>query len=414
MVTSSIPFCNDLFGDNRSCAFRCAASVAHFFVTGGGVAVGLRFRKSVKLCKGVRVNFSKSGVGLSVGTKGCRYSLHSSGRSTASIGIPGTGLYYSHSSGGSKRKKKSSSTSSKRKYRSTAYVNRQLIQQQKQMAKQEQKRKDALLVAEYENYLDVIRGVHKECEPTVDWQSISQTPPPFLAGEKGPKQIAAENKYDGFKLNLLEKIIHSDGAKRRKKLFDAIAPAIEENRRTYDNWEAMHLFAKSIVDKNIDSMLTAIEEANPFDDLLEYGSDFEFGTDDPDCMTTEFRVKGTEVIPAISMSLTKTGVLSKKPLSKTQFFDYLQDYVCSCAIRVARELFAVIPVDTVIVHATERMINKVSGMDEDCTILSVRFKRDFFAGINFDRIDPSDFIEANEHNMRFAKTTGFKPVERLV
>ena len=130
-------------------------------------------------------------------------------------------------------------------------------------------------------------------------------------------------------------------------------------------------------------------------------------------MTVEFRAKGSEVIPAISMSLTKTGVLSKKALTKTQYFDYLQDYVCSCAIRVARELFSVIPIDTVIVHAVDQIVNTATGQDEDCTILSVIFKRATFDGINFDRIDPSDFIEANEHNMKFLKTTGFKPVERL-
>ena len=80
---------------------------------------------------------------------------------------------------------------------------------------------------------------------------------------------------------------------------------------------------------------------------------------------------------------------------------------------MARELFSVIPIDTVIVHAVDQIVNTATGQDEDCTILSVIFKRATFDGINFDRIDPSDFIEANEHNMKFLKTTGFKPVERL-
>lgn len=68
--------------------------------------MGLRFRKSVKLCKGVRVNFGKTGASLSVGTKGARYTMHSSGRRTASVGVPGTGLSYTKSSGGGSRKNK--------------------------------------------------------------------------------------------------------------------------------------------------------------------------------------------------------------------------------------------------------------------------------------------------------------------
>lgn len=54
--------------------------------------MGFRMRKSFKVAPGVRVNVSKSGVGASVGTRGARYSVHSSGRRTTSVGIPGTGV----------------------------------------------------------------------------------------------------------------------------------------------------------------------------------------------------------------------------------------------------------------------------------------------------------------------------------
>lgn len=56
--------------------------------------MGMRFRKSVKICKGVRVNFSKSGASLSLGGRG--HSVNYSKRGTrTTIGIPGTGISYS-------------------------------------------------------------------------------------------------------------------------------------------------------------------------------------------------------------------------------------------------------------------------------------------------------------------------------
>ena len=55
-----------------------------------------RFRKSIKLGPGVRLNVSKTGLGASMGVRGARRSFHSSGRKTASVGIPGTGLGYVH------------------------------------------------------------------------------------------------------------------------------------------------------------------------------------------------------------------------------------------------------------------------------------------------------------------------------
>ena len=51
--------------------------------------MGLRFRKSIKIGNGAKLNINKKSVGLSVGGKGARYSVNSSGRRTKSVGIPG-------------------------------------------------------------------------------------------------------------------------------------------------------------------------------------------------------------------------------------------------------------------------------------------------------------------------------------
>ena len=55
--------------------------------------MSLRFRKSMKLLPGVRLNFSKETVGLSFGVPGARYTINSKGRRTISTGLPGTGIY---------------------------------------------------------------------------------------------------------------------------------------------------------------------------------------------------------------------------------------------------------------------------------------------------------------------------------
>ena len=59
-----------------------------------------RFRRSMKIMPGVKVNFNKNSVGVTFGGKGAHYTINSSGRKTASVGIPGTGLYYTESTGG--------------------------------------------------------------------------------------------------------------------------------------------------------------------------------------------------------------------------------------------------------------------------------------------------------------------------
>lgn len=62
--------------------------------------MGFRFRKSFKVAPGVKLNFNKKSTGVTFGDKGLHYTVNSSGKSTMSAGIPGTGMYYTESSGG--------------------------------------------------------------------------------------------------------------------------------------------------------------------------------------------------------------------------------------------------------------------------------------------------------------------------
>lgn len=74
--------------------------------------MGFRFRKSVKIAPGVRLNVGKKSVGISAGVKGARVSVNSNGRKTTTVGLPGTGLSYSKSEkiGGRKTTTRSASS----------------------------------------------------------------------------------------------------------------------------------------------------------------------------------------------------------------------------------------------------------------------------------------------------------------
>jgi len=55
--------------------------------------MSLRFRRTLKIAPGIRLNFNKNSVGMSLGPRGAHYTVNSNGRRTVSAGIPGTGLY---------------------------------------------------------------------------------------------------------------------------------------------------------------------------------------------------------------------------------------------------------------------------------------------------------------------------------
>lgn len=56
--------------------------------------MSIRFRKSINLGGGLKLNIGKGSVGVSAGVRGARVSVNSKGRKTTSVGIPGSGLSY--------------------------------------------------------------------------------------------------------------------------------------------------------------------------------------------------------------------------------------------------------------------------------------------------------------------------------
>lgn len=56
--------------------------------------MGLRFRKSINLGGGTKLNIGTKSASISFGTKGVRKSISTTGRETTTFSIPGTGISY--------------------------------------------------------------------------------------------------------------------------------------------------------------------------------------------------------------------------------------------------------------------------------------------------------------------------------
>lgn len=329
--------------------------------------MGLCFRKSITIAPGVRVNLSKSGPSISFGKSGLRETISATGKSTTSIGIPGTGVYYKKSYDLKKLGK--NKTKSGEKEKTKAAEAKAAAAAAKEQEKQALLEQNQAKVAEYESYVNSIKSVHKATDGYIDW--------------------AALNKGE-------------------------IPTNIVRGSETYKEWEELKKFSESIVAGDTDAYLSVINEIRPYDDLLEYGSSFEVGTDRSDVLEVEFHVKSEEVVPNVELSVKASGELSEKEMSKTNYYSLMQDYVCSTMIRVARDSFALLPVERVYVHAVDEVLNTATGHQDEVTLVSVEFERNKLQSLNMEMIDPSDAITGFNNNMKFAKTTGFKAVERIL
>lgn len=322
--------------------------------------MGLTFRKSIKIANGVKLNVSKTGVSVTVGKKGAHYTFNSKGKSTVSAGIPGTGVGYRKSFntfgglfGGKKEKEEVTKKSGSSLTKNTSKKTNKATYSSQQLD-------------EYNEYIRQIKSLHVKSINPIDWKSLA---------------------------------------------LGCIPNNLSEKERA--NWQADINLAKSIMHKDSDTYLEVIQEYSTLNDISAYGSDFEFGVDEKDILSCRFEVKIKDVVPTFGYKQNEDGSIVDCNLRKTEFNDLAQDYVCSCSIRIAREVFALLPVDFVLVSAEEEFFDSSTGNNQQVTILSILFIRDGFENINFERIDPSDFCARFKQNMSFTKTNGFKPVDEI-
>ena len=319
--------------------------------------MGLRFRKSISIIPGVKLNFGKTGMSVSTGVPGFRKTFHTSGRVTTSVGIPGTGLYYVDT--------KNTKTQNNRRNTQTRQENSTYYPESTTYSAPE------TLAGDY----------------SVPIQSNDYISEPSNYESSRPIESEVVEQLDANLLKSIHKT-SDDSIDWTEVLVSSIPPDETYNQQM---WEYYHNMASKILAGDIDSYLQLIYEVNPLDDLLVYGSDYEFGTDDPKKIEVEFNVNANALSKA------------KYKMNNSEYNILLQDYVCSVCIRIARDMFALLPIRNTVVHAV---------LNSD-TILSVDFDRQGLSKIKFGYIDPSDTLLQFKHNMIFTNNNGFSPVEQI-
>lgn len=331
--------------------------------------MGLRFRKTITLLPGVKLNLGKTGASISVGTKGIHLSAHTSGKVTGTASLPGTGISYQKS-----------------KNIKTLF---------KDLKKKREKKAEeaAAALAEEEAAL----AAEEAAAAALPAEPAPEAPAPEVPAPEAP---APETTPEAAPPEFRPSQLTEEALRNIHKAFDDTVDWVEVSQsetppdESYnpEMWAYYHEKAPAVLSGDIDTYLQVIEEVRPLDDLLDFGGQFQFGTDSPSFIEVEYVVNDETL---------ETQRLEKNVI---QFYDLLQDFVCSAAIRVARDMFALLPVANVVVHA---VLN-------DETVLSARFDRETMDRIRFGFVDPSDVMPRFQHNMAFQPGRGFSPVERIV
>ncbi|QIT23781.1 hypothetical protein SAMN04489802_2575 [Pseudomonas chlororaphis] len=313
--------------------------------------------------------------------------------------------------------------SARRAERNAHRRQRELERQSKEFSRMEALEQAAHEVEVYENHLEVLLSMHKECGEPIKWKQLLSKPEPKKPQKNGTFEQAAIHASATYRPNFWARLFKLD-TRQREALVIKIRTAQMEDENRYqaelEEWKVAHSdwaeerdLAKRILENDRQAKLDAIEAFEPFAEISHLGSAIQMIVHESGILEAQLSIHGSHVIPTEVKSLLKSGKLSTKTMPLGRFNELHQDYVCSCALRVGRELLAILPDDLVIVTALDNVLNSSTGHMEEQPVLSVAFSRSTIDTLNVEAIDPSDAMKNFVHNMTFKKTAGFSPVSAL-
>jgi len=289
---------------------------------------------------------------------------------------------------------------------------REAERQSREQMKLSELERARLEVETYENQLSMLLSVHREPSEVWDWLAISTSLPPPAPKRSAFHELRTKQTALVSTPNQREPL---EIAMERSRLEDerAFQEEVQRYSAVKEEWENLTSFARRILARELPAYTEALLRFNPFADISALGSSIQFTVHTEKLIESVVTVNGKHAIPSEVRTLTSTGKLSLKPMAKGRFHELYQDYVCSCVLRVAREVFALLPVDTVLVVASVNSADPLTGKISAAPVLSVALPRGKKTALDFDHLDPSDALETLQHRGDFKasrKTEAFQSI----
>lgn len=375
--------------------------------------MGLRFRRSVRLMPGVRLNFGMRGASMSLGGRGASYTI-GSGRRTATVGIPGTGLSFSKSASTAPRARSAGGAA----YGGTADVQVRLVLDESGELRLEtlggaplgrsfidalRRQQRPFLIEWLEEQAQVLNGVH---EALADTHTRTPPPSPFRPLEVEPFDEAAPEPPEAPRRRWTHTFLRG----RWAALVAAHDSAMEQHRSALTDWAARRERAAEAA-----AELVAIQSAATAGDPRAMEALFErvlARMDWPRETLVSFEVDETAQRLALDIDLpeiedlpnTERRVLkgdlrvTEKPLSDTECRRRYARHIHGVMFRAIGEAFARLPtVDRVAAAGYSQRPDKATGQVRDEYLLRVEVARDTWSSIDFaamDRVDPVEALQA--------------------
>ncbi|MEA3439041.1 MAG: hypothetical protein U9R58_02045 [Chloroflexota bacterium] len=302
----------------------------------------------------------------------------------------------------------------------------ELERQQNQIEQMDELERARYEVEIFENYVDVITSVHRDVGSFWDWKTFLSSEAPEEPKQTNAFEIDALSKLEKYKPGIKDRMFGRTQKKRhefaravdagRKKDEENYNNALSQYEIDYADWglsNELTEHAEGILAGEANTIADVVKTIDPFEEIINLGSNVDVRVVDSQMVDIVFQVNCEAVIPKKTKSLLESGKLSVRKMPKAKYYALYQDYVCGCILRIAREIFAILPINMAIITAMDDILDTKSGDIREKPILSVAIPGETLDSLNFETLVPIDSMDSFAHNMKFYKTKGFVLVEKL-
>ena len=412
-----------------------------------------RFRKTVRISKGIGVNFSKSGTSLSLGRTGHRVNISGRGVRT-SFGIPGTGIKYSKTYGSKRKKRTSSSVSRSTSSRLPSSVtismndkgqiilldamgseitNPSVIRSIKNTDAFKQQ-KEALEIQRQERINEIIQNSAEENAQFINIISLSPVVYDAAEFEQEVNDLApmeyTEEKPDIESVtdelaDETEETIKGLFAGKKKKQY--IADNLQQRlAEEIAEWEADKLEAEAAYQKAYEEekqfMLSLLQgDSNAicqaFDNWIsdielpvEIGIDYDWD-EEKQTMFLDVDLPEIEDLPDTVWTKTDAGNLKEKKKTAAEKREEYAKCVLGLAVFISSNTFNISPkIQKILISGYTQRRDKEGSLNDDY-IYSIKFRREKFEGIKLSIVIPKNFCMAFENRCNTTSTGLFKVIK---
>lgn len=388
--------------------------------------MGIRFRKSIKLAPGVRMNFSGSGISWTLGPRGASIGVGKRG-AYLNTGIPGTGIY-------SRERLSPNSVDPQSNSQVGTFTISVSVRDDGVLSFNDadgNPLSEALIAAAKKQQGDKIKAlIQKTCdELNAQIESLgeiylytsSPITPQFVPQSFDlPKPIKPVPKIPSFFCRFFKFCVEKV-EKRNKIVCEEHAAQIVQWETQKAEFEAAQLARLQFNDRLVSGDTQAIEQY--IEEVLQdivwpRETLINFDVLEAGVIVLDVDLPEIEEMPKKTATVPQRGYrLSIKEMGVTQIQKLYMQHVHAVGFRIIGEAFAASPVvKAVILSAYSQRPNKATGQEGDEYLYSVRVCRDDWTKINFhslSQINVVDAFDRFELRRDMTKTGLFRPIEAI-